>query len=340
MRLQSHNAVRGDTRYAYACGVIRALEVRLLGRQRLERLAEARDLEEALRLLSDTDYAQDLENVSAIGYYRCLESEVRRLLGLVDKLSVDPEVSGMLRMRFDFHNLKVALREKLSQRDLSSLYLDYGQIPHDLIRSAVKGETYDILPDHLSLAAREGAKALEATADPAEIDTIIDKRMYATVLERVRLYRSLYLEYLVRTMIDLANIRTLLRARYDQIEARKVADLLIDQGFVSTTFLREVYPLSLQDLKQRFVQSPYSVILEIGIDGIETRGTFSDLEREIDSYLVSVLKMARYFTFGLEVVIAYALLKENEIKNLRLILAAKERGIEVDRVKERMVAGD
>ncbi|MGQ9603354.1 MAG: V-type ATPase subunit [bacterium] len=340
MRLQSHNATRGDTRYAYACGVIRALEMRLLGKQRLERLAEARDVDEAMRLLSDTDYAKHFENISDLGYYRCLENELRSVLTLVDKLSVDPRVSEILRIRFDFHNLKVVLREKIGQQDLSSLYLDYGCVPSEVTRSAVKAETLEILPDYLSSVARQGLKALASTSDPAEIDATIDKSMYATLLERVRIYRSPYLEYLVRTLIDLANIRIFLRARYHQIEPKKFAELLIEDGLISTSLFRESYLLSSQDVRQRFDQSPYRAVFEIGIDGIETTGSFSHMEREIDNHLLSVLKLARYFTFGLEVVIAYALIKENEIRNLRLILAAKEHGIEAVRVKERIAVVD
>jgi len=340
MRLQSHNATRGDTRYAYACGVIRALEVRLLGKQRLERLAEARDLDEAIRLLSDTDYGRHFENISSLGYYRCLENELRSLLTLVDRLSVDPKVSEILRIRFDFHNLKVALREKASEKDLGSLYLDYGCLPAELVRSAVKAETFEILPDHLCEAAKQGLRVFASSSDPSEMDAAIDRSMYATWLERVKLYRSPYLEYLVRTMIDLANIRIFLRARYHQIESRKISDLLIEDGFLPTSLFRECYSLSSQDVKQRFDQSPYRLIFELGIDGIETRGSFTDMEREIDAYLLSILKVARYFTFGLEVIIAYALIKENEIRNLRLILAAKEHGIDASRVKERITVAD
>ncbi|HEC83410.1 MAG TPA: hypothetical protein ENI46_02850, partial [Firmicutes bacterium] len=77
-------------------------------------------------------------------------------------------------------------------------------------------------------------------------------------------------------------------------------------------------------------------IIEVGGGAIEKEGTFVELEREIDNYLISFLHLTRYFTFGLEIILAYGLLKENEIRMLRLILAAKERGVAAEALKGRI----
>ena len=60
------------------------------------------------------------------------------------------------------------------------------------------------------------------------------------------------------------------------------------------------------------------------------------LEREIDSHVVSFLKLSKYFTFGFEIVMTYALMKKSEIKTLRLILAAKEKDMAAEAIKERI----
>ena len=73
--LHAHSAASNDVRYADASGRIRALETTLLGRQRLERLAEAADIDEVLRLLSDTSYAAHLDELEDSGYEAFLENE-------------------------------------------------------------------------------------------------------------------------------------------------------------------------------------------------------------------------------------------------------------------------
>ncbi len=336
--LQAHRVSSHDERYAYACGRIRALEMRLLGRQRLERIAEARDLDEALRLLSDTDYGVHLDEMEEIGYVGCLHNETRRVLALVDALTLDPDVSDILRLKYDFQNLKVAIREKVSGRDLAHLYYDYSRYSPDILTAALKTEALEALPDIFFEPASEALDKVSKSRDPSEGDTVIDRAMFHLFLERARSYGSLYLEALIRTWIDLANIRTFMRGRYLGIESRNLPELLISGGFVKLTDLRETYSLPLDEVRQRFEFSPYKPIIEIGGEGIERGGTFVDLEREIDNYLISFLHLARYFTFGLEIIIAYALLKENEIRMLRLILAAKERAIAPEALKGRLAS--
>lgn len=334
--LHAHAASSHDRRYAYAVGRIRALEMQLLGTQRLERMAEARDLDEALRLLSDTTYSVHFDEMEDIGYDACLTNEEDRLLALVDALSLDRDVSDILRLRYDYHNLKVALRERTSERDLAGLYVAFGRFEPEMIRAAAKAESIDLLPEVLIGAAMDALDAYSRSQDPAEIDVAIDMAMFARFLSLAAGYGGLYIEAIVRTWIDLANIRTFMRSRYLGIESRTLPGTLFPGGFARLADFYETLPLPLDEVLQRFEFSPYRGVIEVGGAGLEREDSFVDLEREIDNYMIEFLRLSRYFTFGLEVLIAYALLKQNEIRALRLILAAKDKGLPVEAIKERI----
>jgi V/A-type H+-transporting ATPase subunit C len=334
--LHAHTVSSHDKRYAYATGRVRALEMRLLGKQRLERMAEARDLDEALRLLSDTEYAIHFDEIEDTGYRGCLKNEERRILDLVDGLTLDPDVSDILRLKYDFHNLKVALREQFAGRDLGHLYMDLARYEPAALGAALKAESVDLLPEPLIGAATEALAAYSRSQDPAEVDLAVDNAMFGVFLERARASGALYIEAIVRTWIDLADIRTFMRARYLELESRALPDMLIAGGFIKPADLLETFTSPLDEVLQRFEFSPYKAILEIGGAGLERQDSFAPLEREMDNYVISFLRLSRYFTFGLEVVLAYALLKENEIKMLRLVLAAKERNMPPDAIKERI----
>jgi V/A-type H+-transporting ATPase subunit C len=334
--LHAHTVSSHDQRYAYATGRVRALEMRLLGKQRLERMAEARDLGEALRLLSDTEYSVHFDEIEDIGYQGCLKNEERRILGLVDGLTLDPDVSDILRLKYDFHNLKVAMREHLSGRDLGALYVDLARYEPGMLRAALKADSVDLVPEPLVDAAENALEAYSKSQDPAEVDLAVDKAMFALFLERARTSGAVYIEAIVRTWIDLADIRTFMRARYLEMESRVLPGMLIPGGFIRLSDLTETFTLPLDEVLQRFEFSPYRQILDIGGAGLERQDSFAPLEREMDNYLISFLQLSRYFTFGLEVVLAYALLKENEVKMLRLILAAKERSMPPVAIKERI----
>ena len=334
--LPAHAVSSHDERYAYASGRIRALEMTLLGKQRLERIAEAGTLDEVMRQLSDTAYAQHIDEIEENGYQAFLKNEERRLLDLVDSLSLDRGVSDILRLRHDFHNLKVAMREKVSGRDLGDLYIDFGRFDQEEIKDPVENETPASLPDIFAAAAKEAMEAYGASGDPGEADIIIDKAMFSHFLRVGGSYGGPFMKNIVRTWIDLANIRTFMRARYQELEARELPGLLIDGGLLRPADFIEMYQFTMDEILGRFEFSPYRRVVELGGAAAEKSGSFVPLEREIDNVVMSLLRITRYFTFGLEIVIAYALMKQIEIKSLRLVLAGKDGGTAPDLIKERI----
>jgi V/A-type H+-transporting ATPase subunit C len=334
--LPAHAVSSHDQRYAYASGRIRALEMTLLGKQRLDRLAEAGNSGEAARLLSDTAYAPHLDELEESGYETFLKNEERRLLDLVDALSLDRNVSDILRLVHDFHNLKVALREKVAGHDLADLYTDLGRFDAAGIGAALKADAVHTLPEILVDAAGAALEAYGASQDPAVADLIVDKAMFAHFIKVAGSYGGAFLRTLVRTWVDLANVRSFFRARYLGLEARILPDILIEGGLVKLADFLETYQFTVDEIVDRFEFSPYRRVMDIGGSAGEKEGSFVPLEREIDNAILAAIRITRYFTFGLEVVIAYALMKQIEIKALRLLLAGKERGMASDAIKERI----
>jgi len=337
--LHAHSASSNDVRYAYASGRIRALETTLLGRQRLDRLAEAADTDDLLRLLSDTSYAAHLDELEDSGYEAFLENEERRVLDLVDYLSHDRGVSDLLRLKHDFHNLKVALREKVSGRERKDLYVDFGRYSAEEVASRVMDEHLERLPGPLGPVAREALAVYEATNDPGAADAVADRGMFTHFLASAEAFGAGYIETIVRTWIDLANIRVFLRARYLEFEARDLKSLLLEGGTVPLSYYTETFSLGLDEITQRFESTPYRRVIEIGGAGLEKQESSVPLEREIENNLVSLFKVSRYFTFGLELVLVYALTRQSEIRIVRLIFAGKERGMAPEAIKERIPDG-
>ena len=334
--LHAHSISSHDVRYAFASGRIRALEMKLIGRQRMERLAEAKDMDEVMRLLSDTVYGVHLEEIEEVGYEAFLGHEEARVLDLVDSLSHDEMLSDILRLEYDFNNLKVLLREMFSGRDLSGLYVDLGKYRAGEIKEMLVNETIERMPSPLNDAALLGTEAWNRTSDPAEMDTAIDRVMFGHFLKVAGGHNVPYIEALMKVRIDLANIRTYLRARYIEIEPKSLEALLFSGGSLGLEVFTDTYQMQIEEILSRLQFSPYRPVVEKGWQALEKENSFVPLEREIDSHLVSFLKLSKYFTFGFEIVMAYALIKKNEIKTLRLILASKEKEMAPEATKERI----
>ncbi|MBA7667994.1 hypothetical protein ES703_76097 [subsurface metagenome] len=69
--------------------------------------------------------------------------------------------------------------------------------------------------------------------------------------------------------------------------------------------------------------------------GYEKEG-LRELELSCDNFLLEYVKKTKLVTAGLEVLIAYLIAKENEIKLLRSILTGKINEIPVQMIRERM----
>lgn len=93
-----------SSRYAYATGRIRALEVKLIGASRLSRYLEAKSAEDIGRMLLENGYPASADPEIS------LNMELEATYALIRSLSPDPQMIDTLLLARDFHNLKVMLK--------------------------------------------------------------------------------------------------------------------------------------------------------------------------------------------------------------------------------------
>lgn len=73
-----------------------------------------------------------------------------------------------------------------------------------------------------------------------------------------------------------------------------------------------------------------------GLEEYKKHSSLHVLEREIDDYLLNLVRRAKYQVFGLEPLIGHFIAKETEIKLVRLILISKLMQIKPEALKERL----
>ena len=99
---------------------IRAMENRLLTRERMDRMIDARENGEAMKILTECGYPEDrgggLEGVLA----QARADTFRDIAGAVP----DPRLAEIFQLKYDYHNAKVIL--KAVQRSSSGLWPKHG----------------------------------------------------------------------------------------------------------------------------------------------------------------------------------------------------------------------
>ncbi|NLG83652.1 MAG: hypothetical protein GX493_03370 [Firmicutes bacterium] len=310
--------------YGFAVGRIRVLETRLLDRARLEKLAEAADLTEALAQLGETDYGPLIS--AGLAPTEIAAAELARVRDLVLRLAEGaPEVDFLL-WRWDLQNLKLLLRGELDRVGLNRL----GRYrPEEIAGWFAKDEP--ALPALFAEARRIGREILERTGDPQMMDAALDRLYY----ERGSKFwpgRSGLLAAYWTARIDLLNLKTFVRARKLGLAPERLRQLLLPGGRVAGETFLVHRAEDWDEVAAWWANTPYSAVLA-------ACGHLADLpalERAVDNFLVERIKPAKVIPLGLEPVLGYYLAKEHETRLVNLILAAKAARVPPARLKERL----
>jgi V/A-type H+-transporting ATPase subunit C len=324
-----------DVRYAYAVGVIRILETRFLSRERIDRAADASNAEEVLRILAETSYAEYVSTLTGPQDYESfLEQEHQKVLNLLVELTKDPTLSDLLLYRFDFHNLKVAVKERFGEQDLASAYMAFGLVPVPVIKAAVTDADFSSLPAPLARAADQAVREFPERQDPKWIDLFVDRAMYRLFVTTSQSEGSRFLYELFGREIDFINILSLFRIRRSGQERGLFLESFIEGGSLSRDFFLQLFDEPLEAIPGRFAYTSYRDMVENGWNDLNSNGSFVVFERMGRDFILEYLRRANLIAFGIEPLIAYVHAKENELRMIRTIMVGKINALESKRIKE------
>lgn len=327
----------GDARYAYAVGRIRALETKLLDRQRFDRMLEAPSADEALRVLQDTDYGIHMgELKDASEYERVLAAERKVAFDLFQKLCLDGPASSTYFCRFDFHNIKVLLKARAAEQDFSDLLSPQGEFDQTEMMEIFSEESFARLPQHLGEAALQGMEAFQSSGSPRLLDIAVDQSEHEYRLDLAHQLSNEFLLNLLRLRADIHNILTLYRTKWLSEDYKLFETAILSGGFLEKERLKQAFQEPWEGIPARFAVTPYIEIIEAGGSDVVTKGSFSRLEKADDDYLMGYLRLTKTVTFGIEPLYTYLLVKENEVRSIRMVMVGKLYGIPGQMIRERL----
>jgi len=322
-----------DWRYVYQSAQVRALEMQMLTKATFHDMANAENLRSAADLLSATEYAlpysgksfTEIENV-----LRARRSAVRRLF---EELIIDKPLVHLFRTRDDFANLRLAIRRTLTEKPVGSDYSADGNVPPDLYEELFEQENYNLFPDYMADAVEQAVLAYYRNKQIPDIDHAIDAAQAQYNLKQAHRLKSIFLLGLFRIQIDLTNIRTMLRLKFTESEQRNV---FLKGGFIELERLERGAELGYEALAPLFFVTPYYRLVDAGAVYLNSNKSFLKLEQQCEQHLTGFLKSTVQITTGPQPIIAYLLLKENEIRTVRLILTAKKNNLGTKLILDRI----
>ena len=315
----------------------KVIETRLLSQDKINRMIESNDVEEALRLLNESEYSDSFKGVLvSADYEKILSNELIRIYDLMRDVSADPVVVDLLALKYDYHNMKVMVKEKIYEKDLSDLYISVSVLAPDFMKEAYTTQDFRQISKEFKTAIDAVEEDFEKSSDPQRIDFIFDeyyfKHLY-NMAERTKI--DLFINY-VQDMIDFTNVASLIRLKKQNKDIEFCKDVILENGNIKKDDILAAFNDSIDDMMDRFKDSKISNSLIKGLDSYKETSSLSILEKYKDDYLMDLNKASKYINIGPEPIFSYIVAKETEIKTLRIILVAKLNNLSPDVIRERV----
>lgn len=325
--------------YFYSSARVRALETGLLQNDALARVLEAPTLDAAYSMLEEygVKLKRNPENDKILREETLLfrlSSAYAEIASLTEEL--DKSLFALWRYPYDCNNIKAAIKCFARGISCDDLLFDFGTVSAEEIKTAVRTNDFSVLPKHLSDAAQEAVAVYARTQNPQQIDLILDRACYADMLDAAEQSGVEYAVKLVRTKIDLLNLVMCLRVmRMQSGEAGKMLlrDALLQGGTVSSDDVLDLYEMEEKALWEKLLYTDYRTFAEAVAS---KHPTLTEVERAADNAFMAVVREARFIACGPEVLIGYLLGMENEVRNIRVLLAGKGAGLPSETVWERV----
>jgi V/A-type H+-transporting ATPase subunit C len=347
-------------RYAFINAKLRARLTKLLDEKVIDRIIEAPTIDDALLFLRGTSFSalENLFNTTGdfkAGELELFRQEVRLYIEL--KKYVDGEVLEIVRalaLNYEIETLKNALRLFFDRTvrgrsvDDQMRYLFTERIEHEIdtvkiaaaenldrVVALLSSSPYaDIVDEH-----REEVVG-EKTLFPLEI--ALDRFYHANLLEKTGELRGRDREValrLIRIEIDLLNINWIIRFRsMYKLPLERALQYLIPSGFtIDQAAVREAYASEkVIGILQGIVKKKYpSLAALLNAPPADTNSRLLLIERILHEILmIEVEKILSGYPFSIGIVLAYFILKRNEIRRLAAVLNAKQYRLAKQRIRE------
>ncbi len=325
-----------DMRYAYAVARVRGMETRLLDRQWIERLLSETPAG-VLKALGDSAYQDALAGVTRPeDVEQGLERALAETLETIARVSPEPALIDLFRLRWDFRNLKSLIKAsvlKMADGDLG-LAPAVGAVGLESLRKAVEERSFTMLPAVLADAARAALDAYRDTSELASIDRVCDAALWAHSLATARSKGGGFLTAYLRAEIDLANVKAFVRMKDAGRDATDLARALIAGGTLDIPFFRRLLGEPTDAFARALEFGSYSDLAPIFREWSPEKSY--SLERACDNVLLRKVEPAKMVAYGIEPLIAFILRRQIEIKLVRTAVLARLDGLARGDVEERL----
>ena len=319
---------RKDTDYLSISARIRAMENRLLTRERMDRMIDARDTSEAMKVLGECGYGEGASLDAVLAQAR---ADTFRDM---ETAAPDHRLVEIFQLKYDYHNAKAILKAQAMGVPAERLLLPGGRYDGKELLEGWQREDLRGCSETFRKAMDRAKAALAESRDPQQADVILDRACYEEMARLARELESDFLMGYVRLSVDVANLRTAVRVHRMGKEGDFLRQVLLPGGSVSE---QTVAAARGEALGEVFRSGPLAQAAELGAKLTQPgSGALTAFEKACDDAVTAYLSAARRVPFGEQTVVGYLYARELELTAIRTIFAGRAAGLDGDTIRSRL----
>jgi vacuolar-type H+-ATPase subunit C/Vma6 len=329
-------------RYAFISACLKGEESRTITPEHVDRMMAASDLQDALATIRETNVGSYLEELPVRTFDdldECLWRYLAQRIQYVESFKFLPrdivKISRTYVAKYDVANIKAALQhisgaEKAIMIPVGIIHanglldeLSNAESVDDIVRLLIQCRLGDFVPALEQHKTEAGAKS------KLLVEAKLDGQYYKGMLNMARgIKDGPVLAKAVGLVIDLVNLQIACRAIIDGI-GPDAAECLIAGGYrIPEKAIKELLPLKIADIPDRLEDGQYRDIAGEVSAAYESSKTITAVDEIMDRHRFRMLKeMLSPRVLSPLVMAWYLILKEIEIRNVRIIIKTIVDGI-------------
>lgn len=321
----------------YSVARVKSVENTLLNYEKIIRILDCSDINDALRIICENGYGQGL--AISEGYETIISSELNKALAYIKEIAPAGYGMELFFIEFDYHNAKALVKQKFSKLNHpEGMYATYGNIDFDILKESINTANYDELPIFMSQALKHIDSLTESgLITPRLIDTTLDKAKYNDIFKTLKKTKGdiTTLKNYFQAKVDFANLSLFLRIKKHELSISELQNSLLNGGNIQANSFVMMFNMSYENIVKLFNNLPYKKIAEKGVEEFNNLA-LSQFEVMVDNYLLSLFKSDKHNMFTLSPIAGYMLAKITEAKVLRIIITGIKNKLDKNNIKLRL----
>lgn len=328
-----------ELEYAGLNTTLRLYEASMLSQSDYDTLLQMESVDRLLDYLAKTVYVVDDSVKQTREFEPILQQRLEKVYKDLLEATPDPRVIEIFSLRYTYHNLKLLIKQKYVDRDLSNLLIPIGSYSIEQLKQVVetKGQNQDLHPV-LQESVYDAMTSVEDTGDTFSIDIILDTAYLKHIGMNAEEIGSPEVKVFTQMKIDFQNLVTFVRA-FNQGQSNSfIFAALSDSGAVSRNdIIQNWRDQDLNGLVESYHLADYMINLDPIWDQLQNKKVNpTEIDSIIQGEFSEILRSYSFEAFGPMPVLTFLHFFENEIDNVRLILIGKENQLGNKIIKERM----